>query len=48
MGTDEANIYRSLKLLLEDERAYRAMQRAGSPYGDGFASKRIADILLKH
>ncbi|MBQ4136123.1 MAG: UDP-N-acetylglucosamine 2-epimerase (non-hydrolyzing) [Clostridia bacterium] len=48
VGTDEANIYRSLKLLLEDERAYRAMQRAGSPYGDGFASKRIADILLKH
>ena len=47
VGTDEANIYGSLKLLLEGGDDYRAMQRTGSPYGDGFASKRIADILLK-
>ena len=47
VGTDEANIYGSLKLLLEGGDDYRAMQRTGSPYGDGFSSKRIADILLK-
>lgn len=45
-GTDEETIYTEFKRLLCDESAYEAMSRACNPYGDGFASKRIADILL--
>lgn len=44
-GTDEEAIYRDFKTLLADQSAYDAMSRASNPYGDGFASKRIADIL---
>ncbi len=44
-GTDEETIYREFKTLLTDKRAYDAMSQASNPYGDGFASKRIADIL---
>ena len=45
MGTDEEVIYQNFKQLLEDEEAYLAMSTARNPYGDGFACKRIADIL---
>ena len=45
VGTDEEVIYRNFKELLEDENAYDAMAKASNPYGDGFACKRIADIL---
>lgn len=45
VGTDEEVIYKNFKLLLEDEKAYEAMSTASNPYGDGFACKRIADIL---
>ena len=45
VGTNEDVIYDNFKLLLEDECAYNAMSRASNPYGDGFASKRIADVL---
>ena len=47
VGTDEAVIYENFKLLLEDKAAYDAMSHASNPYGDGFACKRIADILGK-
>ena len=45
VGTDEEVIYRNFKELLEDKAAYDAMAHASNPYGDGFASRRIADIL---
>ncbi|MFF2588522.1 non-hydrolyzing UDP-N-acetylglucosamine 2-epimerase [Peribacillus butanolivorans] len=45
VGTDEETIYKTFKLLLEDTVEYRKMSQASNPYGDGFASKRIADIL---
>lgn len=45
VGTDEQTIYHTFKELMEDENAYRAMSQACNPYGDGFACKRIADIL---
>lgn len=45
VGTDEQVIYENFKLLLENEEAYKAMSAASNPYGDGFACKRIADIL---
>ena len=47
VGTQEETIYQNFKLLLEDETEYRKMSRASNPYGDGRASKRIADILEK-
>lgn len=45
VGTDEEVIYQNFKLLLEDQEAYAEMSNASNPYGDGFACKRIADIL---
>ena len=45
VGTDEEVIYQNFKLLLEDENEYAKMSNASNPYGDGFASKRIIDIL---
>ena len=46
VGTDEKVIYENFKLLLEDKNAYDKMSKASNPYGDGFACKRIADILI--
>ncbi len=45
VGTHEENIYKTFKELLEDKNEYEKMSKASNPYGDGFASKRIADIL---
>lgn len=45
VGTDEEVIYDNVKLLLNDKLAYEKMSKASNPYGDGLASKRIADIL---
>lgn len=45
VGTEEGTIYRHFKELLENREAYNAMAHASNPYGDGFACKRIADIL---
>ena len=46
VGTDEHRIVSETEFLLRDESAYRAMARAGSPFGDGQAARRIVDILL--
>ena len=48
VGTDEHVIYENFKLLLENEAAYNAMAHASNPYGDGFACRRIADILINN
>ena len=45
VGTEEESIYKNFKLLLENREIYEAMSKASNPYGDGFASKRIADII---
>lgn len=45
VGTDEEVIYNAFKILLEDKVEYERMSKASNPYGDGLASKRIADIL---
>ena len=45
VGTDEETIYQSFKTLLENRYEYEKMSMASNPYGDGYASKRIADIL---
>lgn len=45
VGTDEEVIYSEFKKLLTDDTEYEKMSKASNPYGDGFACKRIADIL---
>lgn len=45
VGTTEAVIYKNFKLLIENKEEYEKMSHASNPYGDGFACKRIADIL---
>jgi len=45
VGTDEKMIYESFKQLLDDKAEYEKMSRTSNPYGDGFACKKIADIL---
>lgn len=45
VGTDEEVIYQNFKLLIENVNEYYKMSNASNPYGDGIASKRIADIL---
>lgn len=47
VGTDEEVIYREFKKLLIDKEEYEKMSKASNPYGDGFACKRIADVLVK-
>lgn len=44
-GPEAYVIYENFKRLLEDDREYAKMSTASNPYGDGFACKRIADIL---
>ncbi len=46
-GTEEKSVYRLTKQLLCDKNEYEAMSKANNPYGDGLASKRIADAIIK-
>lgn len=46
VGTDAQKITSETFRLLDDEHAYTTMSFAHNPYGDGTASKQIADILL--
>lgn len=45
VGTKEQTIYEAIQGLLNDKNRYAKMCHASNPYGDGFASIRIADIL---
>lgn len=45
VGTNEETIYQNFKLLLDDKIEYERMSKSSNPYGDGFACKKIADIL---
>ena len=45
VGTDEEVIYKNFKELIENKECYDKMARANNPYGDGYACKRIANIL---
>ena len=47
VGTETEKIYATMKILLNDKEEYEKMSKAQNPYGDGYASKRIADILCK-
>ena len=45
VGTDYDAIVQNASQLLDDQQAYNAMSHAVNPYGDGLASKRIAEKL---
>ncbi len=47
IGTQEDRIYFETVQLLNDDKEYEKMSKAINPYGDGTASKKIVDILLK-
>lgn len=46
-GTNEENIYNLTKELLTNNSMYYRMSHASNPYGDGLASKRIVDVIIK-
>jgi UDP-N-acetylglucosamine 2-epimerase (non-hydrolysing) len=46
-GTDEETVAYEFTRLLTDKDAYDAMSQAKNPYGDGYAARRIADVLEK-
>ena len=46
-GTEEENIYKLTKELLTNQEEYNRMSKASNPYGDGKASKRIADAIIE-
>lgn len=46
-GTDEETIYLLTKELLLDKNIYTQMSFASNPYGDGEASRRIADAIVQ-
>jgi UDP-N-acetylglucosamine 2-epimerase len=48
VGTDGEDVYNRAKALLTDNELYARMSRAANPYGDGQASKRIAQAILHH
>lgn len=45
-GTQEETIYELLIELLNNEEKYNEMSKASNPYGDGFASERIVEIII--
>lgn len=48
IGTRGDDIVRAASVLLDDPAAYAAMAKGGSPFGDGRASERIANLLVEH
>lgn len=46
-GTNEETIYELTKELLNNKDTYNKMSKASNPYGDGKASKRITDAIIK-
>lgn len=47
VGTNSENVYKETMRLLTDHDEYERMSKASNPYGDGHASKRIADAIIK-
>ena len=45
VGTNEEVIYQNFSELLTNRELYETMSKASNPYGDGYTSERIADIL---
>jgi UDP-N-acetylglucosamine 2-epimerase (non-hydrolysing) len=47
-GTHEDTIFAMIEELLTDQAAYDRMSHASNPYGDGLASQRIVDAILRY
>ena len=47
VGTNEDKIYEEAKKLLTDKNEYEKMSKASNPYGDGHASERIVDAIIR-
>lgn len=47
VGTSSENVYKETLRLLTDHDEYDRMSKASNPYGDGHASERIADAIIK-
>ena len=47
VGTDATRIVGETERLLDDAEAYKEMSRAHNPYGDGQASRRIVEELVR-
>lgn len=47
VGTNKTKILDNVTLLLNDKNMYEKFSKAHNPYGDGLASERIMDILLR-
>ncbi|WP_010099445.1 non-hydrolyzing UDP-N-acetylglucosamine 2-epimerase [Ornithinibacillus scapharcae] len=47
-GTDEDTIFNLANELLSDHAAHDKMAKASNPYGDGEASRRIADAIVEY
>ena len=48
VGTSTENIIRQVERLLEDEAEYERMSKAENPYGDGHASEKIVNAVLRY
>jgi UDP-N-acetylglucosamine 2-epimerase len=48
VGSDRERIVSEAERLLRDEAAYRSMARRHHPFGDGYAAKRILDVLTSY
>lgn len=47
VGTDSKRIFQEVSTLLTNQDVYSKMSKAENPYGDGEASERILDFILK-
>ena len=45
IGTEQRAVETATKLLLEDNETYARMAQAINPYGDGYAARRIVEII---
>ncbi len=48
VGSNIEKITHEVNLLLKNKEEYNKMAQVENPYGDGLASKRIADIIINH
>lgn len=45
VGTEKQKIYEAVRRILQDEVLYDTMSQSKNPYGDGYASEKIVEIL---
>ena len=45
VGREEETIYMAFRDLLDSEEHYQIMHQAANPYGDGFACRRIGNLI---